>query len=315
MRPAEVTDELIIKAGTELEAAGTRVNGSALRRAIGAGTPARMIEVWKAHKGGNAKPAEEVEVSLPVELEDALKQYNDQIAASLRMIVSNLHRVSLRTAEMRVAEVTRKAAQEQADYEAELKLASDLIENADMSSASLREELAATRDQLTQKTAELAQLAERLEHSRSELQETKEANRQLRQQADDSRQQAEELRRALDTANQEHAQAQGRSEAELATEQDKRKEAEKLLGQVRITCDALSEQMNAKTAELASANAKIKGLNERIVDLNLLTEEQRSSLHNTRQAVIRLERQNDDMAAELKTLRAAQIPANPPANN
>jgi len=310
MRPTEVSDELIIQTGAALEAAGTRVNGSSLRKAIGAGTPARMMEVWKAHKGGTAKPVEEEDTTLPVELEDALKQYTDQMAASLRQMVSNLHRVSIRTAEMRVTEVSRKAALEREEFESELKLASELLENADLASAALRDELAEVRQQLSNKTTELAQLAERLEHARGEMQEAKEIAEQSRRQAEEARNAANTAARELEAAKQAHAQEQGRCQAELATEQEKRQEAEKLLSQARITCDALSEQMNAKKAELASANTKIKGLNERIVDLSLLVEEQRSSLHNTRQTVMRLERQNDEMAAELKVLRAApQAPA------
>lgn len=305
MRPIEVSDELIIQTGEALEAAGSRVNGSSLRKAIGAGTPARMMEVWKAHKGGTAKLVEEEDTTLPVELDDALKQYTDQMAASLRQMVSNLHRVSIRTAEMRVTEVSRKAALEREEFESELQLASELLESADKTTAALRDELAEVRQHLGTKTTELAQLAERLEYARGEMHEAKELAEQSRQQAEESRLAASAAARELEAAKQAHAQEQGRHQAELATEQEKRQEAEKLLSQTRITCDALSEQMNAKKAELASANTKIKGLNDRIADQAMLVEEQRSSIYNTRQAVIRLERQNDEIAAELKALRAA----------
>ena len=46
MRPAEVTTTQIIVAGIQLEKSGKAVNGTSLRKHIGAGNPARLKRVW-----------------------------------------------------------------------------------------------------------------------------------------------------------------------------------------------------------------------------------------------------------------------------
>ncbi|MDU4254584.1 DNA-binding protein [Pseudomonas sp.] len=312
-RPVEVSDEKVIETGKALEAAKMRVTGTMLRKHIGGGTPSRMIRVWEAHKQGETVQAEAAATTLPIELEDVLKVATDQQAAALRAIVVNMHTVSTRVAERRVAEISQKAAEEREGFKEELQLAEEMLEAADQTSAELRDELAQLRAALTDKTAELATLTERLDHSRAELAEAKESAAQARQEASAASREAEQAARALEVAKQEHAQAQGRSDAALATETEKRIEAERQLSQSRITCDAVTEKMNAQKTKLAGADEKIKGLEERITDLNRLSDEQRSSLHACRQATMRLERQNDELNAELKKLRetASTVPAQP----
>lgn len=46
MRPVEVTTHQIIVAGIQLEKSGRAVNGTSLRKHIGAGNPARLKRVW-----------------------------------------------------------------------------------------------------------------------------------------------------------------------------------------------------------------------------------------------------------------------------
>jgi uncharacterized coiled-coil protein SlyX len=46
MRPVEVTTTQIIVAGIQLEKSGKAVNGTSLRKHIGAGNPARLKRVW-----------------------------------------------------------------------------------------------------------------------------------------------------------------------------------------------------------------------------------------------------------------------------
>lgn len=46
MRPVEVTTTQIIVAGIQLEKSGKAVNGTSLRKLIGAGNPARLKRVW-----------------------------------------------------------------------------------------------------------------------------------------------------------------------------------------------------------------------------------------------------------------------------
>lgn len=46
MRPVEITENQIITAGKSIEAAGRQVTANALRTAVGAGNPKRLLSVW-----------------------------------------------------------------------------------------------------------------------------------------------------------------------------------------------------------------------------------------------------------------------------
>lgn len=66
MRPAEVTTTQIIVAGIQLEKNGKAVNGSSLRKLIGAGNPARLMRVWEETsftRGSNQAESGAVEVA------------------------------------------------------------------------------------------------------------------------------------------------------------------------------------------------------------------------------------------------------------
>lgn len=66
MRPAEVTTTQIIVAGIQLEKNGKAVNGSSLRKLIGAGNPARLMRVWEetsTTRGSDQDEQEAIEVA------------------------------------------------------------------------------------------------------------------------------------------------------------------------------------------------------------------------------------------------------------
>lgn len=313
-RPNEVTDEQIIQAGLALESAGTRVTGTALRKIIGAGMPSRLLRVWNAHKEGNPASTTEVAV-LPVELEDALKPITDQLNASLRQLVGNLHQTSTRIAERRVTEITHAAEQEREAFETDLDQASEMLDNAEQANAKLREELAQLREAYTQKSSELAQVSERLEHAQDNVRSARLQATEAQEKAQTAQERADELERQLSQVQHEHAQELGRHQAALASAQEQHRDTVKLLEQSRITCDAVTERLNLKSTELASAQSQISEIRERMVDQGVRLEEQRSALHDKRQQVIRLERQQDDMSAELRVLReqVAKLPLEPQA--
>ncbi|MEZ4128564.1 DNA-binding protein, partial [Salmonella enterica] len=54
MRPAEFTQEQIIEAGEQLQAAGRNITGFALRQKVGGGNPSRLKQVWDEHVNSQA---------------------------------------------------------------------------------------------------------------------------------------------------------------------------------------------------------------------------------------------------------------------
>lgn len=85
-RPSEITDEDIISAGRQLEAAGERITAYRLYRAVGGrGRPDRLLAVWTAHVGGRGS----AEAQEPPALAPAIR---DGLSAAVRMIGEQLER-------------------------------------------------------------------------------------------------------------------------------------------------------------------------------------------------------------------------------
>ena len=77
MRPTEISDEDIIKAGKGLLAAGRNVTGFALRQRVGGGSAPRLKQVWDEHISSQSVVSIEQEAELPVELEEQLKEVKE----------------------------------------------------------------------------------------------------------------------------------------------------------------------------------------------------------------------------------------------
>jgi len=312
MRPTEVSDDQIIEAGVQLENENTRVTGFALRRLIGAGTPARLFKVWSNHKDGTAPiPTTESESPpLPGEIEPALKAATEQITNSLRQLVIGLHGHCQREAQQKVTKAQQDADAKCALYLEELADASGQIESAEQQSMAhekhsqaLSQELAAANERISRLVAELTLVKDRLERGDTELHEAREAASIARQEAGEATARATAAEQALAETKQAHAEDQGRNQEALAGELEKRKAVENRLAQVQITCDALSEQINSKNNHLASANTQIKGLENQLVERGLRLEEQRSEMSSKRQSITHLERQVEALMVENMKLR------------
>lgn len=309
MRPTEVTDEQIIQAGIQLESEQARVTGFALRRLIGAGTPTRLIKVWTAHKEGTEPapaPAEEAQ-PLPGDIEPALKAATDQVAASLRQLVVGLNGHCQREAKVKVAKAEQDADAKCTLYLEELADASTQIENAENQNQTLERhaqqlgnELNAAHERIAALTGELALANERLERCTADLNKSREQEAGAKQAASIAEQALQALEREVEDAKQTHAEEIGRHQEALSGEKEKRVTLEKKLAQVQLTCDALSEQSNSKTTQLASANAKINGLEERLVDQRIRVDEQHTVLSSQRQSIAHLERQIEQLMEERK---------------
>ncbi|MBA1280325.1 DNA-binding protein [Stutzerimonas stutzeri] len=300
MRPTEVTDEQIIQAGIEIEAAQERVTGFRLRRLIGAGTPQRLNKVWETHKEKTAPaaaPAGEAP-PLPGDIEPALKSLIDQMAVNLRQLVVTLNGHCQKEAMTKVVNAEREAEAKCALYLEELTDASNQIESAEGQIKSLERqgqqlstELNAAHERIASLTGELAKATEKLERANFELNEARESEANAINASLLAEQTSQQLKREMEDAKQAHAEDVGRQQEVLAGERAKREAAESKLAQVQLTCDAVSEQLNTRTTQLAGANAKIKGLEERLSDIAIRADEQHSVILSQRQSIAHHERQ------------------------
>lgn len=128
MRPTEHSDADIISAGKKLSSQGKNVTGAALRQQLNGGSPTRLRNVWDAHlretKGEAAGPP----VELPFEVEENLKQLQDNLGAELRKLVTACHFISHNMAEKRTSEANALREAERNQHLAEMKDSDDEIE-------------------------------------------------------------------------------------------------------------------------------------------------------------------------------------------
>ena len=112
MRPAEFTQEQIIQAGQELQAAGRNVTGFALRQRVGGGNPVRLRQVWDEHLVGNSVAQAQPVAELPVEVADEVASVTKSLAERIATLAVELNDKAIKSANRQVADVMR-AAQEQ----------------------------------------------------------------------------------------------------------------------------------------------------------------------------------------------------------
>lgn len=128
-RRAEVDDEAVIQAGLGLVKAGEFVTGWGLRRALGKGSPPRLMAVWRAERSqalhdeypGEVLPASEVQ-----EARDGLKAalgFIDRLDGEARDAV----RRAEERAERAVEDATADAAVQLADLNADMVLTTDRL--------------------------------------------------------------------------------------------------------------------------------------------------------------------------------------------
>lgn len=312
MRPTEVTDDQIINAGLQLEATQARVTGFALRREIGAGNPSRLSAVWKAYKEKTAPDPTPQEQALPLpgEIEPALKALTDQMAASLRQLVVTLNAHCQREANARVLQVEQEAAASSAQYLDELADASSQIENLESINVTLERqrqevanELAAANERIAMLTGELAKAQERLDRAGRELEEARAQEGSAKQAAQTAERTAQQLERDLTAAHHSHAEELGRHKEALAGEHEKRQALEAKLSQAEVTRDALSEQFNTRTLHLTQAEAKIKALEDRMLDQTIRLDEQHSIILSQRSTIAHFEQQCSRQTEQIERLQ------------
>jgi chromosome segregation ATPase len=169
MRPTEISNEDIVKAGKELLAAGRNVTGFALRQRVGGGSAPRLKQVWDEHLNSQAGVVVDQMAELPIELEEQLKAVSGALVERLRLLATELNDHAVKASERRVSEVVRSAGEQRAQAERELADASTTVDDLEAKLGAAAEEVQSLTAKLThcaevsqQQAVELAQLKERL---------------------------------------------------------------------------------------------------------------------------------------------------------
>jgi chromosome segregation ATPase len=169
MRPAEFSNDDIVKAGKELLTAGRNVTGFALRQRVGGGSAPRLKQVWDEYLSSQSEAVVEQMAELPIELEEQLKAVSGALVERLRLLASELNNYAVKASERRVSEVVRSAGEQRAQAERELADASTTVDDVEAKLEVAAKEVQSLTAKLTratqisqQQAVELAQVKERL---------------------------------------------------------------------------------------------------------------------------------------------------------
>ena len=166
MRPTEVSTTAVLDAGRRLLDEGKKVNGWALRRAVGDhGKPERLMDVWqKSAEGGPepAPPAEAGPVVLPPGIAEMADQARTALVAQFDGILLSVCRTADEALKARYKADFDRLAAERAQMEDDLATASASIEATEITLAEALAEAEARRARLSEAETEAAVSAERL---------------------------------------------------------------------------------------------------------------------------------------------------------
>jgi hypothetical protein len=138
MRPVEYTEEQIIAAGKQLQAAQPqrRLTASAIRMHLGGGNLTRIRSVWEAYQAdaGQAERAAQP-TPLPPEFQQDLEGMVTAMADDLRVLATRIYTRATAIAEGRVREALQSARTAQENAEVELAEAAEALEAGDREKA------------------------------------------------------------------------------------------------------------------------------------------------------------------------------------
>lgn len=284
-RKAEVSDEQVIEAGKQLQAEGNRITGFSLRKRIGAGTPARLYDVWKA-KGQSAPPSvvTEEESDLPIELADHVKEAALILGEKLMTMARDMNSIANRTHERRVRDWITKAEEKTRQAEAEVADAGQLFEEAEQRALDAEErikeleaelkhgqqaaqqqriELTETKTQLTATNREIDSLSGKLEKAELERENFKDL-------VSESNGRLKVLEDRLDELKAENAKL---SDSKVKLEQSnsnlsfKLEQAEKGLEKCSKDRDERGQEARRLRSQVAKLEGKEESLNAQLVQL------------------------------------------------
>ena len=199
MRPPEVTDEEIIRAGQGLEAAHVQVSGFQLRKVLGGGSPIRLKKVWDAYQAAQSPTRRESpHTELPRAMAERLEAFIKAFVGQVRDIASDLNAVAVADAEHRLLEVTRHAEEQRLAAEQEITDAAATVEELETERERLQNDLTEAQQALQRQTLEVERLRERERATETVLQAAKEMEQTLRAALAQAQQERDAARSAMD---------------------------------------------------------------------------------------------------------------------
>lgn len=135
MRPAKVTEEVVVETGIELERKQISINGWSLRNAIGAGKPERLEKIWLSYKSKDSpklvKNITGDDYILPLEIEESLTLFSNKLSIDLRNIITNSDTLANQIADQKAKSIYKSLEENNQNIESQLKIATSMIDDAD----------------------------------------------------------------------------------------------------------------------------------------------------------------------------------------
>jgi uncharacterized coiled-coil protein SlyX len=135
MRPAKVTEEVVVETGIELERKQISINGWSLRNAIGAGKPERLEKIWLSYKSKDSPKLVQSTTGddyiLPLEIEESLTLFSNKLSIDLRNIITNSDTLANQIADQKAKSIYKSLEENNQNIESQLKIATSMIDDAD----------------------------------------------------------------------------------------------------------------------------------------------------------------------------------------
>ena len=205
MRPALVTDEQIIEVGQRLEKAQVNVSSWTIREQLGHGNLKRIEKIWSDFKGVNPDNTSteilKTSHTLPREIEDSLSKFISRFTQEVRELINTSDQISNDTAELKSKSIYSRLEEENHNYQQQLKIASNTIEQTDLELERLQnieEQLKFNDKKYTELDKKLAKLDVKAEGLENLLAERQKLVEEKTSQAVDLKRICEEYKRHFD---------------------------------------------------------------------------------------------------------------------
>lgn len=323
MRPAEFTNEQIIEAGQELQAAGRNITGFALRQKVGGGNPSRLKQIWDEHASKEAVTNAEPVAELPIEVAEQMANVTQALTERLGVLAVELNDKAVKAAERRVAEVIRTAGEQREQAERELADASQTVEDLEAkldegkaAADALEKRLSDLQAAHQAQAVELAQVRERLALAEQTAKTAAQGHADALAERDAARAelvkvqaQAEAAERAATAAAKEHTTALTEAKQASQDAAAERDQARAELATVKAKAEA-AEQAHQEQRKAAGAEAHRQA--ERLTAAQAERDEARKEAGSAREDAAKLRGQVETLqtqASDLMRALAARQPA------
>lgn len=310
MRPVEFTNESVIQAGLDLQAAGRNVTGFALRQKVGGGNPTRLKQVWEEHQATTVDQVIEQEIQLPIEVVQVVESVSKELAGRISALAADLNSKATKSAERMVNEVVKTAGEQRQLAERELADATETVEDLEQKLDVCQQQASSLQAELTQANTttqahavEIAKLRERLAASEKQTNLLREEGTQIKSdlaaQKQASAKAAEEHKQALAAMEASRDQVRAEREriaGELATvkakaeaanefhEEQRKRAAEEIMrcGErvVRVEAELVDARKETSTAlqSAAKLQGKVEMLQEQIAKASVAAVAQQAAV-------------------------------------